>query len=121
MDLLVWAGIAVLGGCGAVLRFTLDGAVSSRLGGAFAFGTFAVNMTGALALGSLVGLGVGGEGLRLAGVGLLGGYTTFSTWMLESERLAEDGERLAAGLNLVLSLAIGVALAWLGTRIGAAL
>ena len=118
MGLLVWAGIGLLGGSGAVLRFVLDGAVSSRLSGAFAFGTFAVNMGGAFALGLLVGLGVGGDGLRLAGAGLLGGFTTFSTWMLESERLAEEGERPAALLNLALSLELGAGLAWIGMTIG---
>ena len=62
-----------------------------------------------------------GDALRLAGTGLLGAYTTFSTWMLESHRLGEDG-RAAPGLaNVLVSLALGLACVWLGDQIGAAL
>jgi fluoride exporter len=115
------AAIAVLGGLGAIARFLLDGAVASRLGRAFPFGTLAVNLTGAFALGALDGAAVGGEALRLAGVGFLGGYTTFSTWALEAHRLGEDG-RIRLGLaNLAVSLALGLGCAWLGRELGAAL
>jgi CrcB protein len=115
------AGIAVLGGLGAIARFVLDGAVSARLGRAFPFGTLAVNLTGAFALGVLDGAAVGGDALRLAGVGFLGAYTTFSTWVLEAHRLGEDGRtRLGFG-NLLVSLALGVGCAWLGHELGTAL
>jgi CrcB protein len=114
-------GIGLLGGLGAVARFALDGTVARRLGRSFPFGTLAVNLTGALALGVLVGATVGGDALRLAGTGLLGAYTTFSTWALESHRLAEDGETRSAALNFAVSLALGLGAAWLGRRIGAAL
>ena len=118
MSAAVVVGVGLLGGVGAVARFMLDGAVASRVAGAFPFGTLAVNLSGALALGVLTGAGVGDDVLRLVGTGLLGGYTTFSTWMLESHRLGEDG-RVRAGLaNVVVSLVLGVALAWLGDRIG---
>jgi len=55
--------------------------------------------------------------LRLIGAGLLGAYTTFSTWMLQSDRL---GPRLGA-LNVALSLALGIAAVWLGREVGMAL
>jgi CrcB protein len=115
------ATLAVLGGLGAMARFLLDGAVSSWLGRAFPFGTLAVNLTGAFALGALYGAAVGGDALRLAGVGLLGAYTTFSTWALEAHRLGEDGRTRLGLANLLVSLALGLACAWLGRELGAAL
>ena len=114
-------GIGLLGGAGALGRFLLDAAVSARAGGRFPWGTLAVNLSGAFALGVLVGAAVGGDALRLAGTGLLGAFTTFSTWMFESHRLAEVGEGRLGAANLVGSLVLGVAAVWLGRRIGAAL
>jgi fluoride exporter len=115
------AGIALLGGLGAIARFLLDGAVASRVGRAFPFGTLAVNLTGAFALGALDGAAVGSEALRLAGVGFLGAYTTFSTWALEAHRLGEDGRARLGLANLGVSLALGLACAWLGRELGGAL
>jgi CrcB protein len=111
---LVWLGIAVLGGAGALARFGLDAVVSGRTGREFPWGTFAVNVSGAFALGLLVGLSVRGDALALAGTGALGSYTTFSTWMLEAHRLGEDGEGALAAVNVVASLAVGVGAAALG-------
>ncbi len=115
----VWVGVAVLGGAGAIVRFVLDGMIGSLLGTSFPVGTFVINITGALALGLLVGLAAGGETLVLAGTATLGSYTTFSTWMLESQRLIEDAEIPFALLNIAASLAIGVGAAALGHAIGA--
>jgi CrcB protein len=118
---LVVVGVGLLGGAGAVARFLLDGAVASRVASAFPFGTLAVNLVGALALGVLHGAGVDGDALRLAGTGLLGAYTTFSTWMLESHRLGEDGRLRVGVANLLVSLALGLACVCLGDRLGGAL
>ena len=114
----VWIGVAGLGGIGALGRFMLDGALSERSRGAFPVGTFAVNLTGSFALGLLVGLVPSGDAMRLAGTALLGSYTTFSTWMLETERAGEEGEDRIAAANVLLSLALGVALAAIGRSIG---
>ncbi len=111
----------MLGGLGAVSRFLLDSAIAGRLGRDFPFGTFAINASGALLLGLLTGLAVGGNLLVLAGGATLGSYTTFSTWMLETHRLAEDAEIPSAIINVVLSLAVGVGAAALGRAIGASL
>jgi CrcB protein len=117
MSLPVVLGLGALGGLGAVLRFLLDGAVSRRVGRAFPYGTLAVNLSGATALGVLAGAAVHGDAYKLWGVGLIGGFTTFSTWMLESHRLGEDG-RLPLGLmNFALSLAAGMAAVWLGGQL----
>jgi CrcB protein len=114
----VWIGIGLLGGFGAVARFLLDGAIGSLSGSSFPFGTLVVNLTGALALGVLVGSVLSEDALSLLSIGALGSFTTFSTWMFEAQRLAEDGEMGLAAINLAASLALGVALAWLGLRIG---
>jgi CrcB protein len=119
--MVVWICVALLGGAGAVGRLVLDAAVSERTGDAFPWGTLAVNLSGAFALGLLVGAAVSGDALRLAGTGFLGAYTTFSTWMLETHRLAEDGRGRAAVANVAVSLAAGVLLAWLGRELGSAL
>jgi CrcB protein len=55
------------------------------------------------------------------GTGLIGAFTTFSTWALESHRLGEDGELGLGALNLWLSLLVGLAAAWAGRHLGAAL
>jgi fluoride exporter len=117
---LLWLGVGMLGGVGALGRFLPDAAVSLRLGRQFPVGTLVVNTSGALLLGLLVGLGVGGQVLLLAGAATLGSYTTFSTWMLESHRLGEDGELALATANLAVSLLAGVAAAAAGWALGAA-
>jgi CrcB protein len=111
-------GVGLLGGAGAVARFLLDGAVGRRLGRAFPFGTLAVNVSGALVLGILAGAALAGDAYKIWGVGLIGGYTTFSTWMLESHRLAEDGRGRLTALNVVVSLAAGLAAVWVGRQLG---
>lgn len=118
---LVWLGVGAVGGAGAVGRFLLDRAVTRRLGRSFPAGTFAVNVLGALLLGVLAGADVGGDALLLAGTAALGSFTTFSTWMLESERLGEDGQEVVSALNVAVSLGAGLAAAALGRLAGGAL
>ncbi|MGI8803218.1 MAG: fluoride efflux transporter CrcB [Solirubrobacteraceae bacterium] len=113
--------IGLLGGVGSVARFLLDGAVYRRAGRSFPYGTMVVNLTGSFLLGLLVGVAAGGGAERLLGTGLLGGYTTFSTWALESHRLGEAGRVRLAGLNLAASLLLGLGAAWVGRRLGGAL
>jgi fluoride exporter len=121
MTLLVALGVGLLGGLGAIGRFLLDGAVGERISGAFPYGTLAVNLTGAFALGLLSGAALSGQTERLLGTGLVGAYTTFSTWTLESHRLAEAGRPRLGVLNLIVSLGLGLGAAWLGQQLGAAL
>jgi CrcB protein len=120
-DVLLWLGVGVVGGGGALARFLLDGAISTRSDRSFPIGTLAVNLTGAALLGLLTGITLTGDALLIAGTGVLGSYTTFSTWMFETHRLSEDGELGAAALNLLLSLAAGVGAVALGRLIGGAL
>jgi CrcB protein len=104
----LWAGVGALGGLGAIARFLLDAVVSASGGGRFPAGTLAVNLSGALVLGLLVGLALHGDGYLLAGTAAVGSYTTFSTWMFESHRLAEDGWSGLAAANVLLSLLLGL-------------
>ena len=105
-----WIGIGLLGGLGAVARVVLGAAVDARARSAFPWGTLAVNVTGAFALGALVGAGLGGDAYVLAATGFLGAFTTFSTWVVDSRLL---GARLGAA-NLAAALALGLLAAWLG-------
>jgi CrcB protein len=113
-----WAGVAALGGAGALLRFVIDGLVAARLGRDFPLGTLVVNASGALLLGLLAGAAVGGDAFTLAGAATLGSYTTFSTWMFETQRLVEEGELATAAANIAVSVAVGLGAAALGRAIG---
>lgn len=121
MSVALWCGVAFLGGVGAAARFLLDWFVSLRLGFRFPFGTMAVNLSGAFLLGLLAGAATDGDARLLAGTALLGSYTTFSTWMLETQRLEEEGRQLSAVVNVVVSAAVGLAAVALGHALGAQL
>jgi fluoride exporter len=118
MSLPVWIAVGLLGGIGALGRFFVDGIIAARTRDDFPLGTLVVNLSGATVLGFLVGLGFTGTRLLLAGTATLGSYTTFSTWMLETQRLVEDGELALAGANIAISLVVGVGAAALGRLIG---
>jgi fluoride exporter len=113
--------VGIVGGLGAIGRFVLDAAVTERVGRRFPYGTLAVNLSGSLVLGALFGAAVSGDSYDVIGTGLLGAYTTLSTWALESHRLGEDGQLPTAALNVALSLALGLAAAWAGRHLGAVL
>ena len=121
MSVWVWLGVALLGGLGALARFALTAAIAARAGSEFPFGTLAVNLTAALALGLISGLALSGTALLLVGTAAIGSYSTFSTWLLETHRLSEEAELRAAAANLLVSLVLGVAGAALGRLIGMAL
>jgi CrcB protein len=116
--MIVWAGVMLLGGAGAVCRFLLDRAVTSAVGRPFPFGTLAVNISGAFILGLLGGLALSPHLALLLGTAFIGSYTTFSTWMLETQRLAEEGRAKAAITNLAGSVVAGVAAAAFGLWLG---
>lgn len=118
MSPLVWIAAGLLGGIGALARFLLDAFIGQRLAGGFPWGTFAVNISGALALGLLVGAALDGDALVLAGTATLGSYTTFSTWMLETDRSVEDDRVTLAVLNVTLTMLVGIGAAELGRLLG---
>lgn len=117
---LVAAGVALLGGCGAVARFVIHSAVVKVDPTEFPLATFAVNVAGSFALGLLIGAGAGHDLYLLLGTGLLGAFTTFSTWMFESERMIADGERRGAVASVVTSTLLGLGAVALGVLAGGA-
>jgi CrcB protein len=111
--------IAVAGALGALARYGLDGFVSRRTSGAFPWGTFVVNISGAFTLGLVFTLATERWGpapwLRSAlTIGFLGAYTTFSTLSFETYRLAEDRALGLAVANMLGSCAAGLAAVYLG-------
>ena len=119
--MLTWVGVAFSGAIGAVTRYRVDSAVSARLPSDFPIGTLIVNLTGSFALGVLVGAAVPDRVAFLLGTGFMGGYTTFSTWMVESVRLGEIGEVGFLLRNLWLSLVAGFGVAAAGFYVGQAI
>jgi CrcB protein len=111
---LVWAGVMLIGGIGSVLRFLVDRALARRVARPFPFGTLAVNISGAALLGFLGGLALSKDAALLAGTAFVGAYTTFSTWMLETQRLGEERQMRPVFANIVVSIVLGLAAALLG-------
>lgn len=121
MTIWLWLAVAGTGGIGAIGRFVVDALIAQRAGRDFPVGTLTINLTGTLLLSVLVGAGASGNLYLLGGTAVLGSYTTFSTWTLETYRLAEDAEPLPALLNALVSLLLGFGVALLGRTIGLAL
>jgi CrcB protein len=118
---LVWVAAAACGALGAVARFRVGAAVSARVPGDFPSGTLVVNLTGAFTLGILTGAAISHRAAFIFGTGFMGGYTTFSTWMVETERLGEAGELVAAIVYVALSMLAGLAVAAAGFYLGQAI
>jgi CrcB protein len=116
-----WIAVGLLGGLMAVARFALDALLSDHPVQPFPLGILAVNLLGTFVLGLVAGAALGGEALVVVAGGGTGSFTTFSTWMLDSERLADVGRARLAWLNLGLSLLAGFAAVALGHWLGGAL
>jgi fluoride exporter len=111
----------VCAGLGAVFRYVLGGWVNHRLGPEFPWGTLAVNVLGCFALGFLEGMAPRDQVLLLVvGRGLLAGFTTFSTLMLETLNLARAREHDRAFFNVLGSLALGLPALLFGVYLGSA-
>lgn len=122
MTPMLFTAVAVAGGLGGVARLVLDDAVSSRTDGTLPWGTIVVNLSGSLMLGLIAGL-VSGRVLPdawqvVAGVGFLGGFTTFSAASFETVRLLQEGRRTAGMVNGLGILVAATAAAGLGLWIG---
>ncbi|MDQ2630229.1 MAG: fluoride efflux transporter CrcB [Actinomycetota bacterium] len=118
MSWVAWVGVALLGGFGALARFGLTLLVADRLHSRFPLGTLAVNLSGAFLLGLLAGTSLDGDTRLVLGAGALGAYTTFSTWMLETQRVGEAGRQRLAVANVLLSVVLGLAAVYLGRLLG---
>lgn len=110
--------VAVGGAIGAVARYLLGLWIATRVGPDFPWGTFAINLTGAFLIGVVLGLATAGvispELRLLLAVGVLGGYTTFSTFSYETLELLLDGNMLAFLLNAAGQLGGGLLAVALG-------
>ena len=118
--------IAIGGAFGSMLRYLVDGWVLDRVGTGFPFGTLAVNLSGAFVLGVIAALTIDRSILPSeirppVMIGFIGAYTTFSTLMLESWRLVENGQIAAGAANLAGSVVFGMIAVVAGLTLGRAL
>jgi CrcB protein len=116
-----WIAVGLLGGLAAAARFVIDAEVSARAQGPLPLGILVVNVSGAFVLGLVAGATLHGEALVVVAGGGIGSFTTFSTWILDSHRLAAAGLERIAWVNLGLSLLAGFAAVALGHWLGGAL
>jgi CrcB protein len=114
-----WVAVGLLGGAAAAARFAIDAALSARADHPFPLGILAINIAGTLALGLVAGAALRGQALVVVAGGGIGSFTTFSTWVLDSHRLADAGHTHLVWLNVGFALLAGfVAIAlghWLGS------
>jgi fluoride exporter len=113
-----------IGGClGSVLRFWLGSFIGGRFGARFPYGTFVINVTGSFLIGMILTVLTtkarwSPNWRYLIPIGFIGGYTTFSTFEYETFRLFQDGQPLAAVLNITLSVVVGFIGVWAGVVAG---
>jgi CrcB protein len=114
--------VAVAGGFGAMARFVLDGVIRTRIATLVPAGTFVINVSGSLLLGFVTGLVLvkaEPDDVRIVlGTGFLGGYTTFSTAIIETVRLMQQRRWVAVAINGIGMLLLGLAAAVLGVFLG---
>jgi fluoride exporter len=116
--------IAFGGAIGSVLRYWMSIGVYALCGRDFPYGTLAVNVIGSFIMGFLAMffierfVEVAGELRSLLLIGFLGGFTTFSSFSIETLNLFESGELLRAGLNIILSVGLCLIAVWLGSKLG---
>jgi CrcB protein len=117
--------VSVGGALGALARYLLGGFVHRVIPGFFPYGTFVVNLVGCLAFGLIAGVGesrlILGPGLRaFALIGVLGGFTTFSSFTFETFELFRGGQVLHAAANVAGQVVLGFIALWAGFSIGRA-
>ena len=116
-----YALVALGSAIGGTLRFWLSGLIANSMGATFPWGTVVINITGSFAIGFFSTLTavdgrvfVPAEWRTFFMVGICGGYTTFSSFSLQTLSLAQEGEWLSAGLNIVVSVMACLVAVWLG-------
>ena len=114
--------IALGSALGGVARNGLSAWVAQRAGDSFPWGTLSVNLLGSLVVGALAGVGdaprwgLSVEARQFLMIGVLGGFTTFSAFSLQTLRLIQDGDWARAAGNVLLSVGLGLAAAAAGYR-----
>ena len=121
---MLWIAIAVGGGLGAMARHAVNHVVNLRFGATFPAGIFIVNALGCLTIGLLAGLiastrlHLGEVGRTFIFVGVLGGFTTFSTYGLDTYTLLRGGQIGLGLMNALGQMIVGLGAVWLGFAIG---
>jgi CrcB protein len=117
------AFIAAGGATGALMRYWMSNGIYAVLGRGFPYGTLTVNVIGSLFMGfcyvfMIERMDVSVEWRAGLMIGLLGAFTTFSTFSIETLNLLESGEPMKAGLNILLSVTLCILGCWLGMIVG---
>jgi fluoride exporter len=119
--MLSYLWISLGGAIGSAARFWISGLVAQRYGQTFPLGTLAVNVTGSLIIGAFAALSDPDGRLLVSPalrqfimIGICGGYTTFSSFSLQTLTLAQEGEWFRAGLNCIFSFTLCLIAVWLG-------
>jgi CrcB protein len=124
-QLMLWMAVAVGGGLGAMARHGLNGLLATRFGGAFPGGIFVINALGCLAIGLIAGLlaavrlHIGEVARTFLVVGVLGGFTTFSSFGLDTYTLLRGGHTALGVANALGQVVVGLAAVWAGFALGA--
>jgi CrcB protein len=123
----MYLAIAAGGALGTVARYFLSGVIADAFGQTFPWGTLIVNVSGSFVIGlfaSLTGpdgrLLVSGMTRQFVMIGICGGYTTFSSFSIQTLNLANDGEWLYASANIAGSVVLCLIFVWIGAAVGAA-
>jgi CrcB protein len=112
-----WVAVGLLGGLAAGARYLLDAEISRLTESPFPVGIFVVNVLGASLLGLIAGSTLHGEALVVVAGGVIGSFTTFSTWILDTHLLASADLARLAWLNIAISLVCGLGAVTLGQAI----
>jgi CrcB protein len=125
--MLAYLWVALGGALGSVARYWVNGLISEKLGSTFPWGILAINITGSFVIGILAALAVPEGRMDSASrqfttqflmIGICGGYTTFSSFSLETLKKLQDGEWIYAGGNILLSVVLCLVAVWLGFLLG---
>jgi len=118
---MTWFWVMLGSALGGVSRYWLSGLAAHHIGETFPIGTMIVNVTGSFVIGFFATLTgpdgrvfVGTDARQFVMTGVCGGYTTFSSFSLQTLNLARDGEMALASANAALSLVLCLAAVWLG-------
>jgi fluoride exporter len=122
--MLAYVWVALGGALGTTARYWLSGVVARSVGETFPWGTMVINISGSFVIGFFGALTgpdgrwfVGSNARQFVMIGICGGYTTFSSFSLQTLNLANDGEWVRAGANIGLSVALCLIAVWIGVAL----
>jgi fluoride exporter len=123
-SMLAYVWVALGGALGTTARYWLSGVVARSVGETFPWGTMVINISGSFVIGFFGALTgpdgrwfVGSNARQFVMIGICGGYTTFSSFSLQTLNLANDGEWVRAGANIGLSVVLCLIAVWVGVAL----